>query len=80
MNYDFTIGYNSSVEEIIVKAFANSFDNGHKVELVYAVTHGGIIQENAGRISYYKYQIMQVPDKRVLIDKVETQCLLKQKD
>ena len=62
VTHDFVVSYNSSVEEISVHAFANSFNNGHDVELVYDVRGA----------SYYKYHIMQIPDKSVLIDKVET--------
>lgn len=79
VTHDLVVSYNSSVEEISVQAFANSFNNGHNVELVYNVWHDGVIQENRSRASYYKYLIMQVPDKSVLIDKVETVRTLKTK-
>lgn len=68
VTHDFVVSYNSSVEEISVQAFANSFNNGHDVELVYEVERVCAV----GGASYHKYRIMQVPDKSVLIDDVKT--------
>lgn len=71
--HDVSFGYNSSIKEIVVHAFANSFDDGHRVELVYVVHHNGTIQPAQGaRESHYVYGIMHVPDKSVVIDNVKT--------
>ena len=69
-----TFSYNSNIDEISVRAYANSFNCAHEVVLIYEVFHNGY----GGRSSYSK-EIMNVPDKAVIIDEVKTTRVSKTK-
>lgn len=76
VTHDNVFSYNSNVEEIQVRAYANSFELNHKVVLIYEVMYNF---NGANRTLIESYDIMNVPDKDVIIDKVETTRVSKTK-
>lgn len=76
VTHDNVFSYNSNVEEIQVRAYANSFELNHKVVLIYEVMYNF---NGVNRTLIESYDIMNVPDKGVIIDKVETHRVSKTK-
>lgn len=69
VTHDNVFSYNSNVEEIQVRAYANSFELNHKVVLIYEVMYNF---NGVNRTLIESYDIMNVPDKAVVIDNVKT--------
>ncbi len=66
--------FNEIIREIGVRAYANSFNCAHEVVLIYEVSLYG-----RGWQRSYSKEIMNVPDKAVIIDEVKTKMVSKTK-
>lgn len=72
ITHDFDVNFNSNVDNIETMAFANTYDNGHRVKLVYVVKFGQKL--------VYEYDMMNIPDKVIVIDNVTTNMVSKIKN